>query len=115
MSEKTPQRRLRLGMVGGGQGAFIGAVHRMAARLDDDYELVAAAPSSDAGRARASGLELGLPADRVYGDFREMAAREAARDDGIDVVAIVVPNHLHCDVARAFLEAGTHVICDKPL
>jgi predicted dehydrogenase len=115
MTENTPQRRLRLGMVGGGPGAFIGAVHRMASRLDDDYELVAAAPSSDAGRALASGLELGLAADRIYGDFRAMATREAAREDGIDVVAIVVPNHLHYDVARAFLLAGTHVICDKPL
>jgi len=115
MTENTPQRRLRLGMVGGGPGAFIGAVHRMASRLDDDYELVAAAPSSDAGRALAGGLELGLAADRIYGDFRAMATREAAREDGIDVVAIVVPNHLHYDVARAFLLAGTHVICDKPL
>src|SRR6185369_8472149 len=115
MSEKTPQRRLRLGMVGGGPGAFIGAVHRMASRLDDDYELVAAAPSSDAGRALAGGLELGLAADRIYEDFRAMATREAAREDGIDVVAIVVPNHLHYDVARAFLLAGMHVICDKPL
>ncbi len=102
-------------MVGGGEGAFIGAVHRLAARLDDDYELVAAAPSSSAERALASGAELRLAPERVYTDYREMARREAARDDGIDVVAIVVPNHLHFDVARAFLEAGCHVICDKPL
>jgi predicted dehydrogenase len=108
-------RRLRLGMVGGGEGAFIGAVHRFAARLDDDYELVAAAPSSNAERARSSGGQLRLTPARVYTDYREMARIEAARDDGIDVVAIVVPNHLHFDVARAFLEAGTHVICDKPL
>jgi len=107
--------RLRLGMVGGGQGAFIGAVHRMAARLDDEYELVAAAPSSDGERARASGAELRLAPDRVYTDYREMARAEAARADGIEVVAIVVPNHLHFDVARAFLEAGIHVMCDKPL
>lgn len=107
--------RLRLGMVGGGQGAFIGAVHRLAARMDDEYELVAAAPSSDAERARASGIELRLAPERVYTDYREMARAEAARDDGIEVVAIVVPNHLHCDVACAFLEVGTHVICDKPL
>ena len=113
MSQRDP--RLRLGMVGGGQGAFIGAVHRLAARLDDEYELVAAAPSSDAERAQASGIELRLAPERVYTDYREMARAEAARDDGIDVVAIVVPNHLHYDVARAFLEAGTHVICDKPL
>jgi predicted dehydrogenase len=108
-------RRLRLGMVGGGEGAFIGAVHRLAARLDDDYELVAAAPSSNAERARASGEQLRLAPERVYTDYRDMARVEAARGDGIDVVAIVVPNHLHFDVARAFLEAGTHVICDKPL
>ncbi|HEU5294492.1 MAG TPA: Gfo/Idh/MocA family oxidoreductase [Burkholderiaceae bacterium] len=102
-------------MVGGGQGAFIGAVHRFAARLDDEYELVAAAPSSDSERARASGAELRLASDRVYTDYRAMASAESQRHDGIEVVAIVVPNHLHYDVARAFLEAGTHVICDKPL
>jgi len=102
-------------MVGGGQGAFIGAVHRLAARLDDEYELVAAAPSSNAERATASGIELRLAPDRIYTDYREMARAEAARADGIEVVAIVVPNHLHFDVARTFLEAGMHVICDKPL
>jgi predicted dehydrogenase len=108
-------QRLRLGMVGGGPGAFIGAVHRFAARLDDDYELVAAAASSDAERARASGAELRLAPERVYTDYRDMARVESLRDDGIDVAAIVVPNHLHFDVARVFLETGTHVICDKPL
>ncbi len=108
-------RRLRLGMVGGGQGAFIGAVHRIAARLDDRYELVAAALSSDPARAAASAAALGLSAERSYADFREMARREAARADGVEVVAIVTPNHLHAPVATAFLEAGLHVICDKPL
>jgi predicted dehydrogenase len=107
--------RLRLGMVGGGPGAFIGAVHRYAARLDDDYELVAAAPSSDPERALAGGRELRLAPERVYADYRAMARAEAARPDGIEVVAIVVPNHLHFEVARAFLEAGIHVVCDKPL
>lgn len=111
----TTPARLRLGMVGGGQGGFIGPVHRLAARLDDDYELVAAAPSSNPERARASGAELRLAPDRVYTDFREMARREGAREDGIDVVAIVVPNHLHFEVAKVFLEAGIHVVCDKPL
>ncbi|MGF6781229.1 Gfo/Idh/MocA family protein [Paraburkholderia sp. GAS334] len=106
-------RRLRLGMVGGGQGAFIGAVHRIAARLDDRFELVAGALSSDAARAQASAAETGIA--RSYSDWREMAKAEAARDDGIDVVAIVTPNHLHAPVATAFLEAGIHVICDKPL
>jgi predicted dehydrogenase len=107
--------RLRLGMVGGGEGAFIGAVHRFAARLDDDYELVAAAPSSNAERARSSGEQLRLAPGRVYTDYRDMAHAERQRGDGIEVVAIVVPNHLHYDVARTFLEAGIHVICDKPL
>ncbi len=108
-------RRLRLGMVGGGQGAFIGAVHRLAARMDDKYELVAGALSSDPERARASAKELRIAPDRAYGSYREMAAAEAARDDGIDVVAIVTPNHVHFAAAKAFLEAGIHVICDKPL
>ena len=108
-------RRLRLGMVGGGRDAFIGAVHRIAARLDDRYELVAGALSADPEKSRASAADLGLPAERAYGSFAEMAAAEAEREDGIDVVAIVTPNHLHYAPARAFLEAGIHVICDKPL
>ncbi|CAH2893627.1 MAG: Uncharacterized oxidoreductase Atu4375 [uncultured Paraburkholderia sp.] len=108
-----PSRRLRLGMVGGGQGAFIGAVHRIAARLDDRFELVAGALSSDPERARASAAEAGIA--RSYADWQEMARAEAARDDGIDAVAIVTPNHLHVPVATAFLEAGIHVVCDKPL
>jgi len=106
-------RRLRLGMVGGGQGAFIGAVHRMAARLDDEYELVAGALSSDPGRALASAAELRV--SRAYGDFGAMAAAEAFRPDGIDVVAIVTPNHVHHPAAVAFLDAGIPVISDKPL
>ncbi|GAA4257344.1 Gfo/Idh/MocA family protein [Azospirillum formosense] len=110
-----PNRRLRLGMVGGGRGAFIGAVHRIAARLDDRYELRAGALSSDPERCQASGADLFLPPERCYASFAEMARAEAARDDGIDVVSIVTPNHLHHDAAKAFLEAGIHVICDKPL
>lgn len=108
-------RRIRLGMVGGGEGAFIGAVHRIAARLDDQYELVAGALSSTPDKARRSGAALGLPLDRVYDDFASMAAAESARADGIEVVAIVTPNHMHAPAATAFLEAGIHVICDKPL
>ncbi|WP_061930744.1 Gfo/Idh/MocA family protein [Aureimonas sp. AU22] len=108
-------RRIRLGMVGGGQGAFIGAVHRIAARLDDRYELTAGALSSDPERARASGQALGLEPDRAYASFAEMAKAEAARSDGIEAVAIVTPNHMHAPAAKAFLEAGIHVICDKPL
>ena len=102
--------RIRLGMVGGGQGAFIGDVHRIAARLDGHYDLVAGALSSDPERSLASARELGIADDRAYSSFAE-----AARDDGIDAVAVVTPNHLHHRVARAFLEAGIHVICDKPL
>jgi len=113
--DDEPGRRLRLGMVGGGQGAFIGSVHRIAARLDDRYELVAGAFSSDPKRARASAAELRVAPDRAYESFAVMAASEAARADGIDVVAIVVPNHLHHAIAKAFLEAGIHVICDKPM
>jgi predicted dehydrogenase len=108
-------RRVRLGMVGGGQGAFIGGVHRMAARLDDRYELVAGALSSDAARATASAAELHIAAERSYADYRDMARKEAAREDGIDAVAIVTPNHLHGRIATAFLDAGIDVICDKPL
>ena len=109
------QRRLRLGMVGGGDGAFIGAVHRIAARLDDCYELVAASLSSDPARAAASAAGLRLDPARSYAGYHEMARAEAARADGIDAVAIVTPNYLHAPMATAFLEAGIHVICDKPL
>jgi predicted dehydrogenase len=108
-------RRLRLGMVGGGQGAFIGAVHRIAARIDDRYELVAGAFSSDPDRARASAQELHVAPDRTYASWQEMAAREAGRPDGVEVVAIVTPNHMHAEPAIAFLKAGIHVVCDKPL
>jgi predicted dehydrogenase len=96
-------RQLRLGMVGGGQGAFIGGVHRIAARLDDRYALVAGALSADPARARASAAELRIAPDRAYGSFAEMAAAEAVRDDGIDVVAIVNTNHVHHPAAKAFL------------
>lgn len=104
--------RIRLGMVGGGQGAFIGAIHRIAARMDGQFDLVAGALSSDPARAQASAAELGV---RGYADFAEMARAEAARPDGIQAVAIVTPNHMHAGPAVAFLNAGIHVICDKPL
>jgi predicted dehydrogenase len=100
-------------MVGGGPGAFIGAVHRMAARLDDRYELMAAALSSNADVSLTAAADLGIP--RAYRSFAEMATAESKRPDGIEVVAIVTPNHLHHAPAKAFLEAGMHVICDKPL
>jgi predicted dehydrogenase len=108
-------RRIRLGMVGGGQGAFIGGVHRMAARLDDRYALVAGALSADAARAHASAAELHIAADRSYASYQDMAHAEAALDDGIDIVAIVTPNHLHAPIASAFLDVGIHVVCDKPM
>lgn len=107
--------RIRYGMVGGGQGAFIGAVHRMAARLDDRFELVAGALSASPEKAKASAAEIGLAPDRSYGSFEDMARAEAARPDGIEAVSIVTPNHMHFPAAKAFLEAGMHVICDKPV
>lgn len=108
-------RRLRVGMVGGGRDAFIGAVHRLAIRLDDRIQLVAGALSSDPERARLSAADIGIAADRAYSSYQEMARAEAARADGIEAVVIVTPNHLHAPVAKAFLEAGIDVICDKPL
>jgi predicted dehydrogenase len=106
-------RRIRLGMVGGGEGAFIGAVHRIAARLDDHFELVAGALSSEPARALRSAEAIGLA--RAYPDYATMAREEAARPDGIEAVAIVTPNDQHAPAAEAFLRAGVHVICDKPV
>ena len=105
--------RIRLGMVGGGNDAFIGGVHRIAARIDDKFELVAGALSSTPEKSRASGEALGLP--RVYEDYKSMAIREARLKNGIEAVAIVTPNHVHYPAAREFLKRGIHVICDKPL
>jgi predicted dehydrogenase len=102
-------------MVGGGQGALIGAVHRLAARMDDRFELVAGCFASTPERSLASAAELGVAPERAYGRFADMAAGERGRADAIDVVAIVTPNHLHLPVAAAFLDAGFDVICDKPL
>ncbi len=109
------RRKLRLGMVGGGRGAFIGAVHRMAARLDDRFVLTAGALSADPANAAASAADLGIAPDRAYASWAGMAAQESRRPDGIDAVAIVTPNHLHYAPAKAFLDAGIHVICDKPM
>ncbi|WP_299202263.1 Gfo/Idh/MocA family oxidoreductase [uncultured Tateyamaria sp.] len=105
--------RIKLGMVGGGNDAFIGGVHRIASRIDDRFELVAGALSSTPEKSQASGAALGLP--RVYDDYKQMAQREARRKDGIDAVSIVTPNHVHYAAAREFLKRGIHVICDKPL
>src|SRR5580693_8220116 len=93
--------KVRLGMIGGGEGAFIGAVHRLAARMDDHYELVAGALSATAEKARRSGKALGLAADRIYDDFEAMAKAEAERADGIEAIAIVTPNHMHAGPALA--------------
>jgi predicted dehydrogenase len=110
-------RKLRYAMVGGGQGAFIGAVHRKAMALDGQMELVAGALSSDMERARASGRDLDLREDRNHGRWEDLLADELRRskDERIDFVSIVTPNHVHFPVARAFAEAGIHVVCDKPL
>jgi predicted dehydrogenase len=112
-STQKKNRRLRLGMVGGGPGGFIGAVHRIAARIDDRYELVAAVLTSNPERSLAAATELNIP--RGYGSFEEMATAESKRPGGIEAVSIVTPNNLHHAPAKAFLEAGIDVICDKPL
>ena len=108
-------RKLRMGMVGGGRGAFIGAVHRMAAALDGEIELVCGAFSSTAEKSIASGKDLMLAPERCYGDYKEMIEKEKLRQDKMDIVAIVTPNHMHFAPAKMALENGFHVICDKPL
>ncbi|WP_202977639.1 Gfo/Idh/MocA family protein [Parasedimentitalea marina] len=112
MSDTKP---IRLGMVGGGNDAFIGAVHRIASRIDGAFQLTAGALSSTPEKSMASGAVLGLDPARTYTDFEAMALAEARLKDGIEAVAIVTPNHMHYPVARAFLKCGIHVICDKPL
>ncbi|MGB0776375.1 MAG: Gfo/Idh/MocA family protein, partial [Akkermansiaceae bacterium] len=108
-------RKLRMGMVGGGRGAFIGAVHRMAANLDGKIELVAGAFSSNPEKSKLSGEDFFLDPSRVYASYAEMAEKEAAREDGIDFVSIVVRNDMHAEVAKVFLETGINVVCEKPL
>ena len=108
-------KKIKLGMVGGGEGAFIGDVHRIAARMDERFQLCAGALCSDPERSLKSALDLGLPEDRSYSDYKEMAISESQRDDGINFVSIVTPNHLHHPIAKAFLEVGINVICDKPM
>ena len=109
------ERKIRIGMVGGGKDAFIGGVHRIALRLDGYYELVAGSFSSNFDNSKETGKELGLAEDRIYKTYQEMAEKESSRSDGIDVVAIVTPNHLHVPIAKIFAEKGIHIICDKPL
>jgi predicted dehydrogenase len=108
-------KRLKLGMVGGGSGAFIGAVHRIAARIDDRFELVAGALSSTPETAISSAKELNISENRAYTSYTQMAEQESKLEDGIDAVAIVTPNFLHYPIAKCFLRAGIHVICDKPM
>src|SRR6476620_3824672 len=108
-------RKLRMGLVGGGQGAFIGRVHSIAAILDNRAALVAGALSSDPAKAKASAPDYDIPAERAYGSFKEMAEAEKKRSDPIDFVSVATPNHTHFDVAKTFAEAGFNVVCDKPL
>jgi len=112
---KALGRRLRLGVVGGGPGSFIGVVHRIAARMDDHYEVVAGVLSRDPERSRAAAIDIGIPSDRAYAHHIDMIAKEATRDDGIDVLAVMTPNGHHHAAASAALDAGIDVICDKPL
>lgn len=108
-------RRIRLGMVGGGPDGFIGAVHRMAIRMSEEFALVATCLSSDSETSHSAGRELGIDAERAYGTYLDMVTSEESRSDCIEAVLIVTPNHLHHRIAKAFMAAGIHVICDKPL
>ena len=107
--------KIRYAMVGGGRGAFIGVVHRIAARMDDRFELVAGALSANPDNAKASAADLHIAPERAYTSYEEMLRAEKMRADGIDAVVIVTPNHLHFPVAQACLQAGVAVICDKPV
>ena len=102
-------------MVGGGKDAFIGSVHRIASRIDDKFEFVAGCLSSTPEKSQASGKELGLDSSRIYSSFDEMAEKESRMQDGIDVVSIVTPNHMHAKPSIEFLKKNIHVICDKPM
>jgi predicted dehydrogenase len=104
-------RRLRLAVIGGGPGSVIGEVHRIAARLDGYYDIVASAPSSDPERSRVSGRDIGVSEDRAYNSWRDLIERE----DRADVVAVMTPNDSHYEICAAALDAGFHLICDKPL
>ena len=110
-------RKLRMAMIGGGQGAFIGAVHRIVAAMDGQIELVAGAFSADPEKSRATGALLFLDSTRVYDDYKEMIEREAQRppEERIDIVSIVTPNHVHYEPARMALENGFHVVLEKPM
>lgn len=111
----TPQRKLRLGMIGGGEGAYIGNIHRLAARLDGAWELVAGAFDVDPEKGRAFALAQGIGVDRAYGDVNSLIAGEAVREDRVDAIAICTPNFTHYPIAKALIDAGFDVICEKPL
>jgi predicted dehydrogenase len=108
-------RRLRLAVIGGGPGSFIGAMHRQAARLDDRYEIVSGILSSDVEKSKKAGIEIGLASDRIYSSVQKMLEAESTREDGADVVAIMTPNDSHYEYAMAALEKDFDVICDKPM
>ncbi len=108
-------RKLRMGLIGGGQGAFIGRVHATAAVLDNRAAIVAGALSSDPAKAKASAPDYDIPEDRAYTSFKEMATAEAKRADKVDFVSVATPNHTHFEIAKTFAEAGFNVICDKPM
>jgi len=112
---ETLGRRLRLAVIGGGSGSFIGAMHRQAARLDDRYEIITGILSSNLEKSKKDALEIGLPTERLYSSVQEMLDKEAAREDGADVVAIMTPNDSHYEYAMYALERGFDVICDKPM
>src|SRR5438128_5707895 len=116
MATNAPlNRKLRMGLIGGGQGAFIGRVHATAAVLDNRAVLVAGALSSNPDKAKASAPDYDIPTDRAYGSVAEMVAAESKRADKVDFVSVATPNHTHFEIAKAFAEAGFNVICDKPM
>ncbi|WP_445810435.1 Gfo/Idh/MocA family protein [Yoonia sp.] len=107
--------KLNWGMIGGGEGSQIGPAHRLGAQADGNFNLAAAALDADPAKGRAYAQSLGVPADRAYGDWREMLAGEVAREDRIDLVTVATPNATHYEITKAFLEAGFHVLCEKPM
>src|SRR5438067_7389552 len=118
MATNAPlNRKLRMGLIGGGQGAFIGRVHATAAILDNRAALVAGALSSDPARAKASAPDYDIPPDRAYGSYQELIDKEKKRPEGerVDFISIATPNHTHFEIAKAAAEAGFNVMCDKPL
>lgn len=113
--QSHPPQKIRLGIIGGGKDSFIGPVHRIAARMSDDYELVAGVFSSDPKRSMTFGQSIGITTNRVYPDWQTLLKAEQCRADGIEVIAIMTPNDTHVPISKAFIEAGIHIICDKPL